>query len=521
MTRTVRRLVFYPLFAAFAVASVVWLFRVPDRRDRLPRAIPECARWVGVHRGLARRGLAVSANPVVKEAARHAGMEAKAWEAAAGAPETRRWLNVAAADTVVTAQWPALRGGEAFGAAAWIGGWSPRLRWLLAAGQVPGATKISDHRGRPLWKIRSRDVPRNLHLVIAVEEGILLTCLAPSPGEICEMLDAYDRTSPCSATALRAVRGTAPDHFSFRLGRGPGPDEFEMNLDEVGPGCLAGRAVLAGWEHPFETTTVPEDLDLQPMAELLGGYAEGVAVVDASCLGRMVEPMLRGAWWMPIPAGMRAVCGGPAVLALFGDPYAGRYHGLRVPGITASFRTTAPGGVAETVDAVLARINAIEPWDLRREAVPGSPGLSVLIAGGKCEYGTLPENERLAFAETNGWWTVGSNVDMLRGLRAAMTAPEVPPPWFNRPAESPVLAGRVWLDLGRGARTLGLALAVGSLSLQVADADGTTGQRAMLAAARDMVHAAAAFGTARMNLTAEGDHLGIVFRLAPESARDP
>lgn len=521
MTRTVRRLVFYPVFAALAAGTILWLFQVPDRRDRLPSAIPECARWVGVHRGLARRWPEVAANPLVKEAARLSGLDAKAWEAAALGAGTRRWLNVVAADTVITAQWPALRGGEAFGAAAWIGGWSPRLRWLLAAGGVPGATKISDYRGRPLWRIRSRDLPRDRHLVIAIEEGMLIACVAPAPGEICEMLDAYDRTSPCSGTALRAVRGTASDHFSFRLGRGPGPDELDVNLDSVGPATLEGRLVLAGWDRPFETSTLPEDLELRPMAELLGGYAEGVAVVDAACLGRIVEPMLRGAWWTPIPSGLRAVCGGPAVLAMFGDPYAGRYHGLRVPGLTASFRTPTPDGVGPAIDAVLSRMDAIEPWNLRRETIQATPWLSTLVAGGKSEYGTLPEDERIAFVATNGWWTIGSNVEMLRGLLAAMTPPESPLPWMRPPSEPAVQAGRIWIDLGRGAKTLGLTLTVWSLSLQVADADGSADQRRALAVVKDLIRAAEAFGTARMNLTAEGDHLGIVFRFAPESAREP
>lgn len=521
MTRTLRRLIFYPLLAATMAASVAWVLCMPDRRARLARAIPDGARWVGVHRALADRWPQIAANPLILEAVRQAGVPEEEWAALADDPVTRRWMRRLAGDEIVAAQWPALRGGQAFGAASWIGGWSPRLRWLLASGGLSDVRKLSDYRGRPLWVVRSRTVPQGLHLAVAVEEGMLLACVAPHPGEICRMLDAYDRVEPSFPPAAAARGGGAPDRVVIDLGRGPGPDLLQLDLDRLEARRIEGRAALSGWEHPFEAATLPENLNLAPMAELLGPYAEGVAVIDGNLLARLAEPLLRWRWYPAVPEHLRPVCFGPAVVGLFGDPYAGRYHGLRVPGFTLSMRSGEATAVDAAVDRLLDQLNAQERWGLIRGGVPGAPGLWAVEATSECEYATLPAGERMAFVTTNGWWSLGSNTETIKGLLAAMAPPEKPLPWTSAGAASGPHSGRVWLDLERGADTLRLSLSVYALKQQVADAQGSAPLRRRLDLWKDWIAAAGVLGSARVGISAEGDRLGMAFRLGADEPSAP
>ena len=104
MSRTIRRLFFYPLLLAFAAGGCVWFVSMPYRPERLFRAIPAGARLLSVHRGLGARWTALAAHPLVVRAAELNGLAPAAWTKFAADPDTRRWMERLGSDELVLAR---------------------------------------------------------------------------------------------------------------------------------------------------------------------------------------------------------------------------------------------------------------------------------------------------------------------------------------------------------------------------------------------------------------------------------
>lgn len=517
MSRMVRRLVFYPLLLAFVAASAAWFVHVPRRTERLAWAIPAGARWVSVHRGLADRWPGIAANPLAYEAARFAGVASQEWSATAADAALTGWLARLAGDEAVLAQFPVGPDRHAWGAASWIGGRAQRFRGLLNAGRTAGVRHFCDHRGRPVWLVSSRLLRGGTYLGFAIEEGILIACLSAHPADILRMLDAYDGMAPREPEAdhVRGLDGA--DAALWDLGRGPGPDLVEIELDRLDAVGLAGTVRVSGWEIAFPAAP-PRTNDLGGAASLLGGHPAGVAVVPAGVAEVLAQPLWRKPWLSWLWGAARGRAGDPLVIALHGDALGGRFRGMRIPGLTISMPMRDAGAFPAALGPILDRLNAEHRWGLIPAAVPGAPELSMIEGTGSGLYAGLPPNECVAWWTTNGWLTIAASADTLRTLSVAAAAGTTAgaAPW----AEHPNLAGDagwVWVDLPRACETVRLSLSVWSLKLQVEDREGTAARRARIATAREWLAALGTLGAASGGLDAAGNVLTLRF----EAGRDP
>ncbi|OQW97432.1 MAG: hypothetical protein BWK77_01750 [Verrucomicrobia bacterium A1] len=519
MSRPARRLIFYPLLAAFAAASAVWFLHVPRRTDRLAWTVPAGARWVSLHRGLAGRWAAIAANPLAFEAARLAGISSQEWIAVRADETLTSWMRRLAGDEVLIAQFPVGPGRRAWGAASWIGGRAQRLRGLLNVGAMPGIRRLCDHRGRPVWLAGGRVLPDAPHLSFALEEGMIVACLSDHPADILRMLDAYDGMTPRDPEAelLHARPLAGFDTGFWDLGTGPGPDRIEIGLTRFDAASISGTVILSGWEIPLP---VPASsvYDLSGAAAVLGAHPAGVAVVPAGVAEALAQPLWRRPWmsWMWGAARQRA--GDPLVIGLHGDALSGRFMGMRIPGLTISMPVRDPAAFPAALDPVLDRLNAETRWGLIRASVPGAPELSMIEGTGAGPYAGLPPNECAAWWTTNGWLTIAASADTLRALSAAAAAgtPVGAAPWAARPGLAGN-AGWAWFDLARTCETLRLSLSVWSLKLQVEDRDGSAARRAQLAAAREALAAFGTLGTAMCGLDATDGVLTIRFQAGGSS----
>ena len=522
MSRLVRRLIFYPLLLLFVAASLAWFVHVPRRTDRLAWAVPAGAHWVSVHRGLAARWPGLAASPLARETARLAGVSSQQWAATAADASVAGWLDRLAGDEVVLAQFPVGPDRRAWGAASWVGGRAQRLRGLLQTGRVPGILRFSTHRGRPVWLLAA-GLPAGggRHLSFAIEEGMLIACASANPADILRMLDAYDGFAPREPEADRARALRGPDAVLWDLGRGPGPDLIEIELDRIDARGLSGTARLSGWEVPFPPVAPPTG-DLAGAASILAAHPAGVAVVPAAVAESLAQPLWRLPWMSWLWGAARRGAGDPLVVALHGDPLGGRFHGLRTPGLTVSMPVRDAADFPEAMDPVLDRLNAAHRWGLIRAAVPGAPELSMIEGTGAGPYAGLPPNECVAWWTTNGWLTISASADTLRALSAAAAAgtPAGAAPWARRPADAGG-SGWIWLDLPRACETVGLSLSIWSLKLQVGDREGSASKRERIAAAREGLAALAALGTATGGLDATGDVLTIRFAAGRDPQEDP
>ena len=516
MIRTIRKLFFYPLLLAFAAGGCVWFFSMPYRPERLFRAVPAGARLLSVHRGLGARWDTLAAHPLVVRAAELNGLAPGEWQKFATDPETRRWLQRLGSDELVLTRFEMPRGGRsAWGLATWIGGASPRFRWLLAAGRVPGMVKFGDYCGRPLWLVRSRLLPPGRHLAVAVEEGLLFACLSEDANDLCQMLDAYDGAAPSCADSASLLGTAAPDRGWLDLGRGPGPDRIDFELDRVDAAGIAGRARLSGWDEPLPPAA--GKLDVSSLDSVLGARPDAVALLDPAWLRRLAEPALRSAWGVQLRHLLDMQGTGAVAFGLYGDARSGRFKGVRVPGLTAAVRLKDPAAFEPALADVLDRLNAHYQWGLICGPSPFAPGLRVFEStANETAYSGFPTGERVACAVTNGWLVLGSNFETLRGLLAPTNAPAAAgagaADWRPRGDEASG-AGLVWLDLDRASRTLRLALAVYTLRLLLADADGSAAQRERINLWKDYLDALPPLRTARIRVTGSGTTVGLRFRL--------
>ncbi len=510
MTRTVRRLVFYPLLLAFIAASVVWFVYVPRRTGRLAWAVPAGARWVSLHRGLADRWPEIARNPLAFEAARVAGVSSQDWASVAGG-EVAGWMERLAGDEVLLAQFPVGPGRRAWGAVSWIGGWAQKYRSLLNAGRTAGLRRFTVHGGRPVWILSSRLLRGGQHLSLALEEGILIACLSENPADILRMLDAYDGMAPREAEAGRLPSMSGPDAGIWDLGAGPGPDMLEIEIERIDGAGFSGAIRLSGWDLPFPAYA-PSTNGVSGVAALLGDYPAGVAVVPVPVAETLAQPLWRRPWlsWMWGAARRRA--GDPLVIGLHGDALSGRFRGLRIPGLTVSMPVRDAGDFPAALDPVLDRLNAENRWGLIRAPVPGAPELSMIEGTGSGLYAGLPPNECAAWWTTNGWLTIAASADTLRTLSAASAAgiPPATAPWSVRPGYAGD-AGWAWFDLPRACETVRMSLSIWALKLQVEDREGAMEGRARIAVARDWLAAFGSLGTAFCGIDAAGDVLTLRF----------
>ena len=514
MRRAIRRLFFYPLLLAFVAAAVAWFVIVPSRPDRLARAVPAGARWIGVHRDLGGRWAGIAANPLVVEAAAACGVDSNEWAAALSSSASADWIGRLAGTEVVMAAFPVGPGRFAWGAASWIGGRSQRYRSWISAGRLPGCRHFTDHRGRPVWLVASPLLRRSgRHMAIAFEEGILLACVSDNPADILRMLDAYDGTAPREPEAERLLMEPGPDVILGDLGAGPGPDVLEVHLARFDAAGVEGTACLTGWEVPFPPMRRPDPASLGGLAALLGDHPAAVAVVPPAAAETAGAPLWQARWLSWMWGAARQSSGEPLVLALYGDPLGGRLRGLRIPGLTVSLPMRTPDVFSAAMDAVLDHINAERQWGLIRGPVPGASDLTMIEGTGPGPYAGLPANECATWTVAGGWLSVAASGDTLRALTVASAAgtPAGPAPWAV-PSNLAGDAGWMRLDLPRTCETLQLSLSVYSLKRQIEDREGSMPLRARLAAVRDWLDVLGTLGIAEAGFDAAGDDLTIRFR---------
>lgn len=525
MKKTPRRILFWALFAAYAVASGWWLVSVPHQPGHLLRAIPGQADLVSFHEGLAGRWDAASKHPAVMMLIGALGGDVAEWEALDEDPGFRVILDLAGRNELVLARVPFL-GDQRNGAwvmASWIGGQSQRLRWSHQFTKLPGLTKVGDIANWPvwIWQLDSGAGPQQLTL--ALVEGMLIATDARDISAMQLLLDTYNGNYPSQASRpdmaswnADLLTSTYPDRFLFKQSRG-----WDDPLLWLGAYDLSATNAIAGTVKtslPANSASLSSSFELDGLSALWGSHPIATLAVGmeqaAALLDQQQNIATRLTRDVILNSGAES-----AALALFGGDYSGRFRVIRVPTLMAALQRN------EGIDPAGLLPRLTDRWNARfqlgvipvAESVGGQTVWRLEgVSGGA--YGLLGPSDQVAVTTAGNWLVISSNFAALEKMIREGGEDARMPGWADHMNG---LAGRggigyVGFDLPRCAEAFRLAIMAYSYKLAFDDAAGSRAQRQQLNEVRAWLDTIGRMGRLDVVATAPGDHIQFEFKTITE-----
>lgn len=529
-----------PLFwfvaVLFAGLTIWWTLHVPYAPEQIWKTIPAEAVFVSEHRNLAERWDDFSHNPFTRSLLTTVGLTPAALQDISRDPESRKWLEALTAKDSVLAFVPALGAYRepAWVFASWLGGRSQRLRWSLAWQRDGGFKRGLAHHGRTYWVVEDLEIDGEHKLTIAFVEGMLVGCLSRHPEAILEVLDTYDGLMPSVADVRNlSARGpwctdpVAPDRGWFDPASLERPRPVESKLvayefSELSPDTLAGQLCGAAPFSFAQSTTAR--LKADGLEEVLGELPQAVVIAHAAMLLPALEGEKNPFWVRQCAELLRGQKSSTVMMAVLGDEYSGRFHGIRVPTLLIGIPVEQPASVLEWIPKAFDRLNARYRWGLiSRELAAGEQRFFVVEGTVSSNSAALTLDERPAYAVVGKWLLFSSNLDALRKLAAYAdhaVGEAVTPAWAQSMNETPAPAYG-WIDLARGGKNLRLAVTTYSLKLLLEDPRGTYRVRQQLNDAKAWIDALMPLRVCRFWVRSDGAMMEGKFRMGKDEAVVP
>ena len=475
-----RRMAFWILLAGFISGSLIWMLKVPVRRERLWRTVPANSTWVIVQHDLAGNWGRMSDNPLVRALVGGMGFETDVLDLTSKNPAFQDGLHRLASDTLLLFCFPSSSRKPdtvTWAAVTWIGGQSQHLRWMLKGTSFSEFHRTGDYQGRGIWVWKSPEMPPGQALYLAFEEGILIACLSSHPSDLIRLLATYDGQAPAFDPAhyeLEVSKKIPIAGVALNTGAW-GPVTFKFS--EIGPKQLSGQIQL------LEGPALLCPAVLSPPS-FLTDRAEAILITPVNLVGKWVLPYWHPDWLTELWRNMEPLCKQPIALGLFGGDLSGRLMGLRIPALLAATpvenELQAVKDLLMTLDSMNARFQL---GLIAGKETVGRYALYVLEGTTGGWYANLAPEERAGFAVGEGWFVASSHAGTLRTLLASHSTPSPSAPG-GEPETNSILHG--WLRLGAGGKTIRGALAVLSLRA-VLNGDSPTGGRTRLRILRDWI----------------------------------
>jgi hypothetical protein len=274
------------------------------------------------------------------------------------------------------------------------------------------------------------------------------------------------------------------------------PTLAALEVRMAGDGSLAADLLL---DAPLPLDAPAAAAATNALPHLLRDAPDLVAAVPAAAL-RLFLPEGTAGWAqalrqvLPEPA-----AGAPdaaVVLGVLGGDYAGRIRGpisesltpfmkgLKVPTVLAAVQMPAGPSGDTRMRTALDQLNSAYRLGLVPHPAQFDGQPLVLLDDTQASfYGKFEPEERISYAEVDGWLLLASNMSVLRRLLAeSPTAlPAEPARWVAALPGTPAAA---WSRLDAASRTVSDALAAATLAMLIRDADGTAVIRRRMADAR-------------------------------------
>ncbi|MFO7535730.1 MAG: hypothetical protein R6X19_08645 [Kiritimatiellia bacterium] len=535
MTRYgLKRIFFWVLLAAGTAASAWWTLHIPYRPGAVLEAVPVNATWVSLHRAPAARWPQWGSNGVIRALTARAGLELDALAAEVETPRGSAWFRRLGGREAAIAYVPAMpgRGRPAWVISCWAGGYSQRLRWLLAISgdkPVPGPWSDLSH---PVWRLKAAGLPPDLRLSLGIRDGVVVMAISSDPLAVLDCLEAAEGLP--QTPSIRALgmeeRLTVPGRPAQAADRG------WLVLPESGTEWVLEADTLEADRFQAVARTrsaVPAGLmaaaggDTAPLAGLTA-LAEGTASVPWPVVRGLLLNRA-GDWLGPVDALVREAAGtdqARIVAAVYGGEHAARIRslfgggvesfvqGLKVPTFVCAIPVTDEAAAQAAVVRFLDRMNRLKPIGLVTRPAGICYGWNVTaIEATRGElYKNFAQSEQVAFTVARGWLVVGSHLGSLENLLPAISH-----------EANPSGPGRAGADLRVDGpdfnRTMGKFAAALSLVFMGSESPSAEQGRARMGLLREWLKTLEPAGRVEMRALPDGTGLQIELRTEAGAAR--
>jgi hypothetical protein len=447
---------------ALVLLALFWAGFVPERPDRVFRAMPANSPFVSEHLDLARVWRDRFDNPLLVRTLQGAGVrKVEEWSSDTNIV----WIVRLVSGRRSLIGWsPALgpSGTPCWTGASWAGFRGPLLRAMLAVRWVPGLGRlqVTPSGTRYLDTASKRMKARGetgLKLGFFLRENILLATLGDDPDAVRALDDRVTHDAPLAPLFRDDPQpwrqtGAAPHRAWLDPGRAPVPlpidGAIEARITAFGPRQI-GLALQTGGLAPE-----PSGLD-----DRLSGRctAADALAADAACALLMLPAATPRHLVNRLLPDLALAADTPSsgedmALYLTTQALGGRVFGLGVPAITLLFPDPAdtPGAVTQAI----ARVAAATRLPLRTETPEHNLGNRILINWlGGSRHIRLAREDCTAVELQPGWLTLCTSAASLDAQRRF--APEAPAAWRSMltdaldAAGAQGLDGFLWINLAR------------------------------------------------------------------------
>jgi hypothetical protein len=515
--------------AAFLLIVLFWLGYVPERRDRVFRAMPENSPFVSEHLNLSRVWRARFDNPLLVRTLQGAGVrKVEEWSADTNIV----WIVRLVSGRRSLIGWsPSLgpSGQPCWTGASWAGFRGPLLRAMLFVRWVPGLGRLATTpRGtRFLETVSKRKRARGEtgpKIGFILRENILLATLGDDPDAVHDLdrrLVADAPLAPLFKDDPEPWRqtGSIPHRAWVAPGLSPLPLPFTRTAE----------ARLTHFEHnrigvELALPGVADNAAAEPRAGLTSSCVAADALgADAACALLMLPaaaaqdglirllPALDPAWRVP-------ASGKSAALYITTQTLGGRLFGLAVPAVTLLYPDPpgTPDAIVQAVEAVSGALSL----KLRTRASGDGGGTGRLLVDwmGRSKYFRLASEDCVAIESHPGWLTLCSAAASLDAQRqfSAETSGAWRAPLASQLATAGEsgLDGFLWIDLARTTDELRQIHAVYRLASSLGAVRVTKQESVYMEQARTILQALEIEGALALAWRQDGTHLRLNLRLS-------